>query len=412
MAEAFDSEAGSLGAGPDQVQFRFRDDEPVGDATVTVDAFLGQTNASAVRIEPGDDARDLLPFRDRIALVEVNFPSFGDGRGYSAARILREDGYTGELRAVGDVLVDQLSHMRRCGFDAFAPDRPLDEDDAARALATWPHVYQNAADTLAGAFGDGAAPLPSCAMNEVRRIDRIDVPPRFTDHDAVRLNRMYRGSSTLDVLEGVFRDRLAGDVAVVSSFGAESAVLLHLVAQVDPGAAVLFLDTGKHFPETIAYRDRLARELGLTNLQVLTPDARELAARDETGLRWSYDPDGCCDIRKVAPLARALEGFDASMNGRKAFQSDTRAHLPRFEIDGSDAHGRLKINPLIDWHSADIAAYFEAHDLPPHPLTARGFPSIGRTVHPQGRKDPRSGRWKGWDKSECGIHKPGEEPFL
>ncbi|MGY6552755.1 MAG: DUF934 domain-containing protein [Erythrobacter sp.] len=135
-----------LGTSPDEVQFRFRDDEPVDHGTVTVDAALDQTNANAVRIEPGDDARLLLPFLDRLALVEVNFPSFGDGRGYSSARILREAGYAGELRAVGDVGVDQLSHMRRCGFDSFAPDKPLDEADAMRAFATWENVYQRAAD--------------------------------------------------------------------------------------------------------------------------------------------------------------------------------------------------------------------------------------------------------------------------
>lgn len=136
----------NLGTSPDEVQFRFRDDEPVDHAAVTVDSVLEQTNATAVRIEPGDDARLLLPFLDRLALVEVNFPAFGDGRGYSSARILREAGYTGELRAVGAVLIDQLSHMRRCGFDSFAPDKRLDEDDARRAFATWENVYQRAAD--------------------------------------------------------------------------------------------------------------------------------------------------------------------------------------------------------------------------------------------------------------------------
>ena len=138
-----------LGTSPDEVQFRFRDDEVVDHGTVTVDSFLDQSNATAVRIEPGDDARALLPHLDRIALVEVNFPVFGDGRGYSAARILREEGYTGELRAVGDVLIDQLAIMRRCGFDAFAPDKRLDEADAAKAFATWPHEYQAAADDAA-----------------------------------------------------------------------------------------------------------------------------------------------------------------------------------------------------------------------------------------------------------------------
>lgn len=139
--------AEDLGKSPDEVQFRFRDDEPVDHGTVTVDACCDQTNATAVRIEPGDDARALLPYLDRLALVEINFPSFADGRGYSAARILREAGYTGELRAVGDVLIDQLSHMRRCGFDAFAPDKPLDPEDARRAFATWENVYQRTTDS-------------------------------------------------------------------------------------------------------------------------------------------------------------------------------------------------------------------------------------------------------------------------
>ncbi len=127
-------------------QFRFRDDEAVADPAITVDSFGDQSNAAAVRLEPGDDARDLLPFLDRIRLVEVNFPAYTDGRGYSAARILREAGYQGELRAVGDVLIDQLNHMRRCGFDAFAPDRPLNAADAEAAFDRWADVYQATGD--------------------------------------------------------------------------------------------------------------------------------------------------------------------------------------------------------------------------------------------------------------------------
>ncbi len=244
--------------------------------------------------------------------------------------------------------------------------------------------------------------------------DILNLAPRFTEHDAVRLNNMFRGSTTQEMLEGVIRDRLAGDLAVVSSFGAESAVLLHLVAGVDPSVPVLFLDTGKHFAETLAYRDLLVERLGL-NLVVLTPDAEELAKRDESGLRWSYDPDGCCEIRKVRPLEKALSQYDASFTGRKAFQAKTRANLPRFEIDTTDSAGRLKINPLIDWDAAAIDAWFAEHDLPRHPLIAQGYPSIGCspcTSQVAPGEDPRSGRWKGWDKTECGIHKPGEEPFL
>ncbi len=129
-----------------EAQFRFRDDEPVGDPGVTVDSFGDQSNAAAVRLEPGDEARDLLPHLDRIRLIEINFPVYGDGRGYTAARVLREAGYTGELRAVGDVLVDQLAFMRRCGFDAFAPEVPLDPADAHAAFDRYSEVYQTAAD--------------------------------------------------------------------------------------------------------------------------------------------------------------------------------------------------------------------------------------------------------------------------
>ena len=251
-------------------------------------------------------------------------------------------------------------------------------------------------------------------MSEMRAIDRLDTRPRFTDQDAIRLNRMFRGSETEDWLRAVLEGSLAGDVAMVSSFGAESAALLHLISQIDASVPVLFLDTGKHFPETLAYRDELAERFGL-NLVNLYPDLEELQARDETGLRWSYDPDGCCDLRKVRPLERALARYDASFTGRKAFQSATRANLPRFEIDTSDAQGRLKINPLIDWDAGRIAAYFEEHDLPRHPLVERGFPSIGCspcTRQVSEGEDPRAGRWSGWDKVECGIHQPGEEPFL
>jgi len=125
---------------------RFRDDEPTESPAVTVDSFGEQSNAGAVRIEPGDDARELLPHLAHINRVEVNFPSFGDGRGYSAARILREAGYEGEIRAVGDVAVDQLAAMRRCGFDAFEPEKPMNDDDVKAALERWDNVYQKTTD--------------------------------------------------------------------------------------------------------------------------------------------------------------------------------------------------------------------------------------------------------------------------
>ena len=243
-----------------------------------------------------------------------------------------------------------------------------------------------------------------------RRRDVIDTGPRFSEADVIRLNTRFAGTDALEMLRAVIAEGLAGRIAVVSSFGAESAVLLHLVAQVDPATPVVFLETHKHFAETIAYRDALAGRLGLTNLVVVEPDPARLIERDASGLRWSYDPDGCCQIRKVEPLARALAGFDATITGRKGFQADTRAGLPRFEIDRSDAAGRLKINPLANWSKADLDAYVAAHDLPAHPLVAEGYPSIGCspcTSKVAAGEDQRSGRWKGWDKTECGIHVPG-----
>jgi phosphoadenosine phosphosulfate reductase len=239
--------------------------------------------------------------------------------------------------------------------------------------------------------------------------DIIDTGARFTEADALRLNHMFRGTNTKDMLRTLLNEGLAGDVATVSSFGAESVVLLHLIAQVAPNTPVLFLETGKHFPETLAYRDLVVERLGLTNLVNLTPDAAALAKKDESGLRWSYDPDGCCEIRKVIPLAKALANYDATITGRKGFQSSTRTGLPRFEIDRSDAQGRLKINPLADWSAEDLAHYIEKYDLPAHPLVAEGYPSIGCspcTTKVAPGEDARSGRWKGWDKTECGIHVP------
>jgi phosphoadenosine phosphosulfate reductase len=236
-----------------------------------------------------------------------------------------------------------------------------------------------------------------------RARDRIDIPPRAIATDIIRLNNMFRGAGPIDVLSAVLRDKLVGEIALVSSFGTESAVLLDLAAQIDPGLSVLFLDTGKHFPETLAYRDALAAHIGLTNLVTLQPDAEELAARDETGLRWSYDPDGCCDLRKVRPLERALSAFDATISGRKAFQSATRSNLPHFELDGD----RVKVNPLATWTKADLDAHFETRALPRHPLESQGYPSIGCapcTSKVQPGEDPRAGRWRGWEKTECGLH--------
>jgi phosphoadenosine phosphosulfate reductase len=240
-----------------------------------------------------------------------------------------------------------------------------------------------------------------------RVLDMIDTAPPFVGADAEALNARYAGVPTAEMLHELLTGELFGRVAAVSSFGSESAVLLHMIAGVDRDVPVIFTNTQKMFGETLAYRDELAERLGFTDLRVFRPDPRILAAKDRTGLRWSYDPDGCCEIRKVEPLRRALAPFDAWISGRKGFQASTRSALPLFEID----EGRLKLNPLAGWDKPRLDAYFAEHDLPRHPLEAQGYPSIGCapcTSKVQPGEDPRAGRWRGWDKVECGIHVPAD----
>ncbi|PTQ62783.1 phosphoadenylylsulfate reductase (thioredoxin) [Sphingomonas aurantiaca] len=250
-------------------------------------------------------------------------------------------------------------------------------------------------------------------MGEPARIlDMIDVTPAFTRADAQAMQTRFEGVSAQDMLRELLAGELRGRIAAVSSFGAESAVLLHMVAQVDVDVPVVFTNTQKMFGETLAYRDELAETLGFTDLRVFRPDPRLLAIKDKTGLRWSYDPDGCCDLRKVEPLRRALAPFDSWISGRKGFQSGTRTALPRFEED----EGRLKINPLADWDKAKLDAYFAEHELPRHPLEAQGYLSIGCapcTTKVAPGEDPRAGRWRSFDKVECGIHAPTDyDPMI
>ena len=216
------------------------------------------------------------------------------------------------------------------------------------------------------------------------------------------LNQRFAGH-TRALLDAAMHHEFPGRIALVSSFGAESVVLLHLVASVDRNVPVIFIDTGKIFGSTLRYRDEIAARLGFTDVRVARPDPAVLTMQDTDSGLWLREPDKCCAIRKVAPLARALSGFDAWISGRKRFQGGSRAELPLVEADGE----RLKINPLADWSKADVAAYRELHDLPEHPLVADGFRSIGCmpcTTRVADGEDERNGRWRGRDKTECGIH--------
>jgi phosphoadenosine phosphosulfate reductase len=217
------------------------------------------------------------------------------------------------------------------------------------------------------------------------------------------LNERFAHRHAREVLDDVIRREFPGRVALVASFGAESAVLLHLVASVDPSLPVIFIDTGKIFGSTHRYRDELVERLGLTDVRIARPDPAVLTTQDIDGALWLREPDQCCAIRKVAPLARALSGFDAWISGRKRYQGGKRTDLPLVEADGR----RLKINPLAGWSKEDVTAYRELHELPEHPLVADGFRSIGCmpcTDRVAEGEDERSGRWRGRDKTECGIH--------
>lgn len=221
--------------------------------------------------------------------------------------------------------------------------------------------------------------------------------------EAARLNARFAGRDARAVIDVAAHELFDHRIALVSSFGAESAVLLHLVASVDRDIPVIFLDTLRLFPETIAYRDELAARLGLTDLRSVQPDPARLLGSDPHKALWMTNPDLCCQIRKTEPLQRALTGLDAWFTGRKKFQSATRSALKLFEPDGH----RIKVNPLADWGEAELTAYAARHDLPPHPLVARGYPSIGCvpcTTKVAPGENARAGRWRGFDKTECGIH--------
>jgi phosphoadenosine phosphosulfate reductase len=206
------------------------------------------------------------------------------------------------------------------------------------------------------------------------------------------------------VLRQAVTDLLRDDIAIVSSFGADSSVLLHMVSQVDKDLPVYFLETGKHFPETLDYVETLKRHLGLTNVIALHPDDKDVIRFDPTGDLWETDPDSCCHIRKTEPLDAAVSGFGGWVTGRKRHQTKERGVLPHFELTSDD---RIKVNPLAYFSDADITTYKLKYGLPEHPLYNMGYKSIGcapcTSVVAEG-EDPRAGRWRGLNKKECGIH--------
>lgn len=234
---------------------------------------------------------------------------------------------------------------------------------------------------------------------------------RLLPEEAERLNLAAR-AVTLDVAIGHLAPvdvlaqavaRFPGELALVSSFGAESAVLLHMAASIDRHLPVVFVDTLRLFPETLAYRDALVARLGLADVRTVGPQRAVMEQADPWHALFNVDPDRCCHLRKVEPLAGALVPFTAWITGRKRYQAATRAALPVVEADAT----HIKISPLASWGAPEITAYMHTHDLPVHPLVAQGYPSIGCapcTTQVAPGEDPRAGRWRGQGKVECGIH--------
>lgn len=225
----------------------------------------------------------------------------------------------------------------------------------------------------------------------------------------VELNARHAHHSATHVLEHAISDPLLGRAALVSSFGADSVVLLHMISVIDRTTPVLFLDTELLFPETLDYQREVVEKLRL-RVEIVKPDRDVTFLRDPNNRLNAHSPDACCAIRKTEPLDRALEPFDAWITGRKRFQGGQRAALDFFEADDAD---RIKINPLTHWSPQDLDEYMTNNRLPRHPLVAKSYPSIGCapcTTRVAEGEDMRAGRWRGQDKTECGIHFEAGKP--
>jgi len=269
-----------------------------------------------------------------------------------------------------------------------------------------PELDRDAVATSVAAILGGDRPT------EDDRFRAVDVVQRDSDDGEAAFMRSMAAEAAV-MLDGKPADRILSWAAAVvprfvltSSFGAESAVLLHLASVVAPEVPVLFLDTGFHFDATLQFRRDLARDLGLTVLD-LRPDLSVLQQEQRFGDLPTTDPDRCCSMRKTIPLRRALASFDGWATGVRRSQTPERAATPVVEARSHDGRWLVKVAPLAAWTDADVNAYLDEHGLPRHPMVADGYPSIGCapcTSQVTDGSDPRTGRWQGQGKSECGIH--------
>jgi phosphoadenosine phosphosulfate reductase len=342
-----------------------------------------------VWLAPADDPDSLADDVAALPLIAIDFPKFTDGRGYSIARLLRDrHGFKGELRAIGDVLRDQLFALAQCGFDAFAIRADRDASEALASLDDFASVYTSTSRIPQPWFRRRAAatpPTPDPAALDAR----ID--------EAVALLHTIAARHKPAVF--------------ASSFGAEDMVLIDLIARHALPIRIFTLDTGRLPEETHALIDRTRERYGLP-IDIYTPDTRLLQNFvRENGTNAFYSSvelrKGCCAVRKTEPLARALVAKGAWITGLRRSQSVTRAAIDTEEFD--EIHGLPKFNPLADWSHEDVWHYLRANGVPYNALHDRGYPSIGcapctRAIEPS--EDIRAGRWW-WEQpehKECGLH--------
>lgn len=355
---------------------------------IDFEAYLETGEGENIILSPDSNIEGLKKHLQNIESIQVSFPAFTDGRGFSLARSLRKRlGYKGEIIATGHLIPDQYAFAVQCGFDAVQVDDAVfqrqSEDEWASALEDFGAIYQR-----------GYTHTKGPKRNIIEDRERQNLVKLAKDYEALDARQALQQALTKD---------FKGEIVLASSFGVDSAVLLHLVAQIDPNVPIVFLDTQKHFDETLEYRDMLIEQLGLTNVTSVQPKPTDINSSDADGVLWVTEPDACCEIRKVKPLADAIRAFKGRITGRKRYQTPDRAEMPILEVSGR----QIKLNPLATWTSKDVTQYMRDHDLPTHPLLAMGFLSVGCapcTTPVAADEDPRAGRWRDTEKTECGIH--------
>ena len=356
---------------------------------LSIEDFAGHNSAEILRVGGEESLENIEPHLDHAKTVVVNFPAFTDGRGFSLGRLLRHrSGFKGQLIAEGPLVPDQYAFALQCGFNAIKLESDLYERHTEgswfKALDQFDLTYQRG---YAVPTGPGTSVL-----------DARPTGFRTTENS----KDPYFGLSPERALRKAI-EAYDGKIVLASSLGADSVVLLHMVSKIEPNLPIIFLDTGKHFRETLAYRDMLIEDLGLTNFQNIRPDPAEVKAEDPKGDLNQSAPDACCDLRKVRPLDKVIRQYEARITGRKRYQTPQRADMPILELQGE----QVKLNPLAYWSAKDVTAYMRRHDLTPHPMLALGYLSIGCqpcTTRVAAGEDPRAGRWRHSDKTECGIH--------